>query len=153
MKPSRTLPLILAGSLAMVTAFGSAAAETTPSTASPVAEQMPARVAATFTAWDVDKDKVLSLQEFEAGWRNLQRASALEMSLHRQFNLVDANKSGAIDPGEYNSLLLVKRAGKSAPQLSSFDANRNQRLEFGEYLVLVRRMTSVPQPGIVPAQK
>lgn len=153
MNRGRQFPLIVIASLSMAAAFDSMAAQTSPATTPIVAEQVPARVSATFTAWDVNKDKVLSEQEFEAGWRNLQREAALEVALRRQFNLVDADKSGAIDASEYKSLLLIKRAGKAAPPLSSFDVNRNQRLEFAEYLGLVHRMTAVPKSAIVPTQK
>jgi hypothetical protein len=153
MNPGKQIPLILVASLAMFAAFESIAAQTAAVTGPIVAEQVPARVAATFAAWDVNKDKVLSQQEFVAGWRNLQRAAAVEAGLRRQFSVVDADRSGAIDGKEYGNLLLIKRAGKAAPLLSSFDANRNQRLEFPEYLELVRRMTATPQAAIAPTQK
>lgn len=153
MNPDRQFPLILVASLAMFATFESIAAQTAPATAPTVAEQVPARVAAIFAAWDVNKDKVLSQQEFVAGWRSLQRAAAEEAVLQRQFNLVDADRSGAIDGKEYRNLLLIKRAGKAAPLLSSFDANSNQRLEFPEYLDLVRRMSTTPRSAIAPTQK
>jgi hypothetical protein len=36
--------------------------------------------------------------------------------------------------------MLIKRAGASAPPLSKFDANQDQRLQFGEYVQLVREL-------------
>lgn len=108
--------------------------------AMPSATSADARVDATFAAWDTNKDHQLSQAEFEAGWEALQKATAVEAGLHRQFQAMDADHSGALDAGEYSNLVLVKRAGKSAPPLSTFDANRDHRLQFDEYLQLVRRL-------------
>jgi hypothetical protein len=79
--------------------------------------------------------------------------------LHQQFEAVDADGNDAIDAAEYGNLLLVKRAGKNAPSLSAFDANKDQRLQFPEYLALVRHMTErrtaapAPAPVVAPAAK
>ena len=108
-----------------------------PAAAAPSAD---ARVDAAFAAWDTNKDHLLSLAEFKAGWAALQKATAVEAGLHRQFQAMDADHSGALDAAEYSNLALVKRAGNSAPSLSAFDANKDQRLQFGEYLQLVRRL-------------
>lgn len=110
-----------------------------------------AQVNSTFTAWDSDKNGVLSRNEFEAGWMVLRQAAEAQERLRAQFHKVDANGNGAIDAGEYPNLLLVKQAGAAALPLSSFDTNKNQRLEFGEYIALVRRM-SASRP-VAPAKK
>jgi len=106
-----------------------------------VAEPVPPRVDATFRLWDKDRSGTLSLQEFRTGWATLRREGARASRQRAQFDKVDASNNGAIDAGEYPSLLLVKRAGASAPPLAEFDANRNGRLEFVEYQDLVRRMS------------
>jgi hypothetical protein len=98
------------------------------------------RVDATFAAWDTDKDHQLSLAEFRAGSAALQQAAAVEVALHRQFQAMDADHTGALEAAEYSTLVLVKRAGKAAPPLSAFDANKDQRLQFIEYVQLVRRL-------------
>ena len=104
-------------------------------------------VDATFKAWDADHNGVLSQAEFRQGWNSVrQRAEdKVEASLRTQFDKVDANHNGAIDAGEYGNLLLVQRAGKSAPALASFDRNGDQRLAFDEYLVLVARLAVAPR--------
>lgn len=118
------------------------------------AAQREPTVDAMFKAWDADHNGVLSQAEFQQGWSSLrQRAEdRVEASLHGQFDKVDANRDGAIDAGEYGSLLLVQRAGKSAPPLASFDRNGDQRLEFDEYMALVGRMAAAPRaaPGKAP---
>ena len=57
-----------------------------------------------------------------------------------QFATVDANHSGALEAAEYANLVLVKRAGTSAPPMARFDANADGKLQFGEYLRLVEGM-------------
>jgi Ca2+-binding EF-hand superfamily protein len=114
--------------------------------AAPAAPREPA-VDATFKAWDADHNGALSQAEFRQGWNSVrQRAEdKVEASLRTQFDKVDANHNGGIDAGEYGKLLLVQRAGKSAPALASFDRNGDQRLEFDEYMALVGRLAVAPR--------
>ena len=110
------------------------------------AQQPNAVAGATFERWDADGNGVLSRAEFEKGWAAqaaAARKSAIEQMqarLRDQFEAIDRNDNDAVDPDEYPNLLLVRRAGASAPPLSSFDANGDSRLQFGEYLQLVRQM-------------
>ena len=76
----------------------------------------------------------------QVDWQQVQRVAEMQARLRHQFTTVDANKNGAIDPGEYGSLLLVKNAGAKAPQMSVFDANRDGKLGFGEYVKLVQAL-------------
>jgi Ca2+-binding EF-hand superfamily protein len=115
------------------------------------APSLPPEIDAAFAAWDVDHNGALSQQEFRNGWMMLRRAAMMQQRLHEQFNTIDANKNGGIDAGEYSNLLLVKKAGKSAPLLSAFDANKDQRLEFPEYLEFVRRMEAAQPATATPA--
>ena len=96
-----------------------------------------------FKAWDKNADGNLSPVEFRAGWQQVQRVAETQARLRHQFATVDANDNGAIDPAEYGSLVLVKQAGKNAPQMSVFDANKDGKLAFGEYVKLVQ--TLAPQ--------
>ena len=81
----------------------------------------------------------LSREEFRAGWERAQQALQAEARLRQHFSTVDANKSGALEPAEYATLELVKKAGKDAP-MSRFDANKDGKLQFGEYLRLVQAL-------------
>ena len=108
-----------------------------PAAADPAAEA--------FKAWDKDKNGNLSLVEFRTGWQQVQRAAELQARLRHQFGTVDANKNSAIDPAEYGNLMLVKNAGAKAPQMSVFDANRDGKLAYGEYVKLVQALA--PEAG------
>lgn len=133
------------GGLAFLVAQAACAQAVAQKPSAPASKPVPAEVDAAFASWDTDKNGALSLQEFRNGWIALRRAGEWEARLRAQFHNVDANKNNAIDAGEYGSLLLVKRAGKSAPPLSAFDANKNLRLEFGEYVKLVQQLAGKPK--------
>ena len=109
-----------------------------------------------FAALDANKDKALSLAEFQVGYARMQQAIAVELRLREQFQSVDTDRSGAIEPAEYDKLELVKRAGALAPTLSTFDANTNRKLEFAEYVAAVRAMATSQQAAAqkaAPARK
>ena len=104
-------------------------AATRPAAGSIVAEPVPPRVDATFRLWDQDRNGVLSL----------------ESRLREQFQAVDTNHSGALEAGEYANLALVRRVGGAAPPLTEFDADQDRKLDFPEYLAVVRRLAPAPQ--------
>lgn len=93
-----------------------------------------------FAAMDANHDGNLSQEEFRKGYAGLRQAIALEVRLREQFQAIDADRSGALDAGEYAKLALVKQAGQTAPGLSVFDADKNRKLEFEEYLAAVRAL-------------
>jgi hypothetical protein len=128
-------PRILVAVLLVATPVAQAWAQAAPA-AAPAADP----AAAAFKAWDKDRDGKLSLVEFRAGWQQVQRAAETQARLRHQFAAVDTNKNGAIDAPEYGSLLLVKQAGKNAPQMSVFDANKDAKLGFPEYVKLVQAL-------------
>lgn len=145
---SRFLPAAV--SVVLVVAALPAAAQGAPPTAAPraaaPAPAPPRGIETIFNALDTDKDKALSLQEFQAGYPGLARAIALELRLRDQFQALDANRNGTLEPAEYANLELVKGAGRAAPPLHAFDADKNQKLDFAEYLAALRRL-SAAQPA------
>lgn len=105
-----------------------------------------------FRSWDADKDGSLSKEEFRAGWASVrQRAEAnAQARLRARFDQADANDDQAIDEKEYQGLQLVRRAGAGARPLSRYDADKDGKLQFKEYLVMVQDMaprTAAPATG------
>ena len=147
---NKTIPTAAAFLVAMCLSLAAFAQANPPASPPATDKAVPPEVDAAFAAWDLDKNGSLSLAEFRSGWVALRRAGELQARLRTQFQSVDTNKNDAIDASEYGSLLLVKRAGNSAPPLSTFDANKDQRLEFGEYLQLVEHLA---RPAVAPAPK
>jgi len=113
-------------------------------------------VEAIFGRWDTDGNGLLSRDEFNKGWAaqaTVARKAAMEAvqeGLREQFDTVDADDNEAIDASEYAGLLLVRRAGASAPPLATFDASKDGRLQYAEYLQLVRRLAAAQRTGETP---
>ena len=139
MSTTRKTMVALAGGLLLL-GVQAAAAQTAPVNAKPAQAAAQDPAAEAFKAWDKDRNGSLSLVEFRTGWQQVQRVAEMQARLRNQFGTVDVNKNNAIDPAEYGSLVLVKQAGKNAPQMSVFDANRDGKLAFGEYVRLVQAL-------------
>lgn len=114
--------------------------------ASPAAAAPEAPADAMFSAWDANKDGALSKEEFRAGWLLLRQRAALAR-LRAQFDRADANDDQAIDADEYRTLVLVRRAGDAAPPLSRFDASKDGKLQFEEYLAMVQDLARDTAPA------
>ena len=142
----RTTVMALAGGLLLLGAQ-LANAQTAPANAKPAQAAAPDSAGEAFKAWDKDRNGSLSLVEFRTGWQQVQRVAEMQARLRNQLGTVDVNKNNAIDPAEYGNLVLVKQAGKNAPQMSVFDANRDGKLGFGEYVKLVQALAPAPEAG------
>ena len=140
MNNARIVLAMIAG-LAISPAWAQQGAKPAAAQARPAADP----AAEAFKAWDKDRNGNLSLPEFRTGWQQVQRAAEVQARLRNQFGTVDVNKNNAIDPAEYGNLVLVKQAGKNAPLMSVFDANRDGKLGFGEYVKLVQALA--PEAG------
>ena len=105
--------------------------------ASPAAAPQQPPADAIFSAWDANKDGALSKEEFRTGWAGLRQRAAVAR-LRTQFDRTDANDDQAIDATEYRALVLVRRAGASAPPLSRYDASKDGKLQFDEYVAMVQ---------------
>ncbi|HEV8693210.1 MAG TPA: hypothetical protein VGQ93_03340 [Lysobacter sp.] len=118
-----------------------AAEPAAPAAATPAAtaQASPPRL---FDTLDVNKDQVLSRQEFQSGYAGLQRLIAMQVRLREQFGALDENRSGGIDASEYANLELIKSQGKAAPSLIAFDADHDRKLNFAEYTTLVRKLAT-----------
>ena len=119
------------------------------------AKLTPARQAggpdAVFAAWDKDGNGTLSKDEFRNGWAGTRNALAAQR-LKAEFQRHDVNKDGKLQAGEYANLALVQRAGKSAPMMSAFDKDKDQGLDFAEYVDFVKTAAQL-QPAAPAAAK
>jgi Ca2+-binding EF-hand superfamily protein len=126
-----------AAALAAGTVLAQAAAPAAaPAAKAPVQSQSPDEV---FTRWDKDKNKSLSLEEFKAGFNEVEKANLLR-KLHANFVAMDTNKSNALEANEFANLELIKKAGAKAPMMSAFDTDKNGKLDFKEYVGLIGTM-------------
>ena len=116
--------------------------------AKPAAARQAGGPDAVFAAWDKDGNGALSKDEFRNGWAGTRNALAVQR-LKAEFQRHDANKDGKLQAGEYANLALVQRAGKSAPMFSAFDKDKDQGLDFAEYVDFVK--TAAQQHPAAPA--
>lgn len=139
MSHSRNLAVLglalAAGISATLPAHAQATAPTTQSSRPPAQLQAPP-ASVIFNRWDSDKNKSLSAEEFTAGWDEMQLSLVLR-KLQSNFQTMDINKSGGLEASEYAQLELVRKAGKSAPMMSFYDKDKNGKLDFKEYALMV----------------
>ena len=122
------------GALCLLVATAAAQAQSPESMPAPVA-QATTEASAAFKRWDKNGDDALSAAEFGTGWREIQAANTLR-ALHDNFVAKDTDKSGSLEAAEYAKLDLIKQAA-AAPSLATFDTDRNQSLDFKEYVGMI----------------
>ncbi|UHQ20025.1 hypothetical protein LVB87_02370 [Lysobacter sp. KIS68-7] len=142
---------IIFASIALIAASSAFAQNAAQPAARPAQAMQPVDPDAVFAAWDKDKNGVLSPQEFRDGYDDTREAIAVQR-LRIEFQRHDANHDGRLDAGEYAQLALVQRAGKNAPMLSAFDKDKNQSLDFKEYVDFIR-VAAKAQAVATPAPK
>ena len=130
---------VLCAAMAIAFAGGVLAQTAKPAPAAQGQAAQPMGAEGLFQRWDTDKNGVLSQSEFKAGWTEVQAGMAMR-KLHENFVAMDGNKSGFLEASEYANLELIKKAGKTAPLMSAFDADHNGKLDFKEYVSLVNTL-------------
>lgn len=139
MSVSKNTLCVLCAALAIAFAGGVLAQTAKPAAAAPGQAAQPMGPEGLFQRWDTDKNGVLSQSEFKTGWTEVQAGMALR-KLHENFVAMDVSKSGFLEAPEYANLELIKKAGKTAPLMSAFDADHNGKLDFKEYVSLVNTL-------------
>lgn len=97
-----------------------------------------------FAALDTDNNKQLSFDEFKRGVVAERRQSLMLQQLGQLFKAGDKSGNGALEAVEFNALPGVKAAKEPKPKFADFDLNKDQKLEFREYLQYVNRMSAPP---------
>lgn len=147
-------PFVIAVACAALSGQAIAAQAASAPAATPAAVAAPAKPAAqppandaasVFKRWDTNKDGSLSTTEFASGWQQVQAANTLR-ALRDNFVAKDTDHNGSIGAAEYLNLELIKAAGPAAPALANFDTNKNQSLDFKEYVGMVTTLTKPVPP-------
>lgn len=112
----------------------------------PQANNIEQGIDAMFKSLDKDKNNQLSFEEFKQGVVAERRQAMILQRLNGIFRAADANKNGALESAEFNTLPAVKQATGVKPRFSDYDANKDQKLSFREYLDFVGKMSSAPAP-------
>ena len=95
-----------------------------------------------FAALDTDNNKQLSFDEFKRGVVAERRQAMLLQQLGQLFKAGDKSGNGTLEAVEFNALPGVKAAKEPKPKFADFDLNKDQKLDFREYVQFVGRMSA-----------
>ena len=138
MNTTRTL-ILLAGLLLA----GGASAQTKPApVAKPQGPNIEQGIDKMFAALDTDNNKQLSFDEFKRGVVAERRQAMMLQQLGQLFKAGDKSGNGALEAVEFNALPGVKAAKEPKPKFADFDLNKDQKLDFREYVQFVGRMSA-----------
>ena len=98
-----------------------------------------------FAALDTDNNKQLSFDEFKRGVVAERRQSMMLQQLGQLFKAGDKSGNGTLEAVEFNALPGVKAAKEPKPKFADFDLNKDQKLDFREYVQYVGRMSAPPK--------
>ena len=98
-----------------------------------------------FAALDTDNNKQLSFDEFKRGVVAERRQAMLLQQLGQLFKAGDKSGNGTLEAVEFNALPGVKAAKEPKPKFADFDLNKDQKLDFREYVQYVGRMSAPPK--------
>lgn len=139
MNTTRTL-ILLSGLLA-----GTASAQSKPTPApagKPPGPNLEQGIDKMFAALDTDNNKQLSFDEFKRGVVAERRQAMLLQQLGQLFKAGDKSGNGTLEAVEFNALPGVKAAKEPKPTFAEFDLNKDQKLDFREYVQFVGRMSA-----------
>lgn len=104
-----------------------------------------------FNQIDTDTNGAISLREFaeqvnrRVQGEQVQTQQARVKILQAQFEAGDKDKDSFINKDEYAELVLIKQLGEKAPDFSTFDENKDDKLGFREYVAFREKVAS-PRP-------
>lgn len=129
--------------------FTAAQAQTKPAPAKPAASKPAAGnggnieqgIDKMFAALDKDNNKQLSYDEFKSGVVAERRQAMLMQRLGQIFQEADKNGNKTLEQVEFNALPGVKAAKDPKPKFADYDKNKDQKMDFREYLEFVSKMS------------
>jgi Ca2+-binding EF-hand superfamily protein len=116
-------------------------AQSRPATAPPQPVNIEQGIDQMFAALDKDKNKQLSFDEFKNGVVAERKQAMLMQRLGGIFKQADKSGNGNLEPAEFNTLPGLKAAKEPKPKFADFDADKDQKLSFREYLAFVSAMS------------
>lgn len=99
-----------------------------------------------FKAMDKDGNKQLSYAEFKTAVVNERKQMMVVERLRSEFMQLDKNRSSTLDAAEFNAHPGLKTLPDPKPQFTQFDRNKDQKMEFGEYVGFVEEMSKRAAP-------
>lgn len=139
----KTLPL----TLALAVLAGGALAQTPAARPAAKPAATPGENAeALFKRIDSNGDKMISLDEFKSSLEAQRQRSQALQRLQGQFKLMDKNKSGGLESSEFAELPLIKSGVKPVPTFAETDGNRDQKVDFREYVGAIAKYVEA-HPG------
>ena len=132
-----------------VLGFAAANAQTKPAPAKPAASKPAAGTGGNieqgidkmFAALDKDNNKQLSYDEFKNGVVAESSQDMLMQRLGQIFQEADKNGNKTLELVEFNALPGVKAAKDPKPKFADYDKNKDQKMDFREYVEFVSKMS------------
>jgi Ca2+-binding EF-hand superfamily protein len=129
--------------------FTAAQAQTKPAPAKPAASKPAAGnggnieqgIDKMFAALDKDNNKQLSYDEFKNGVVAERRQAMVMQRLGQIFQEADKNGNKTLEQVEFNALPGVKAAKEPKPKFADYDKNKDQKMDFREYIEFVSKMS------------
>jgi Ca2+-binding EF-hand superfamily protein len=134
-------------SLLLLSALGFTAAQAQtkpapakPATSKPAAGNIEQGIDKMFAALDKDNNKQLSYDEFKNGVVAQRQQEILMRRLRQIFQEADKNGNKTLELVEFNALPGVKAAKDPKPKFGDYDKNKDQKIDFPEYVEFVIKM-------------
>ena len=94
-----------------------------------------------FAALDKDNNKQLSYDEFKNGVVAERRQAMVMQRLGQIFQEADKNGNKTLEQVEFNALPGVKASKDPKPKFADYDKNKDQKMDFREYVEFVSKMS------------
>lgn len=129
--------------LLLVFGFAAAQAQTRPATPAgkPANVDIEQGIDKMFAALDKDNNKQLSYDEFKQGVVAERRQMLVMQRLGQIFHEADKNGNKTLELAEFNALPGVRAAKEPKPKFADYDKNKDQKIDFREYLEFVAKMS------------
>ena len=102
-----------------------------------------------FKAIDKDKNGSISFEEFKAAVVAERRQMLIIEQLQGNFRAADTNKDGKLNAAEFNALPVMAKLPAPKPAFATYDLNKDQALDFREFLAFVQQVSkNTPPPPV-----